>query len=249
MARIAPGQAVEALVARGVPQHVAQGVVMNFMDESGLDTGIQEINPRAGRGGYGLAQWTGPRRVALEEFAASQGKPINDLDTQLDFFMQENAGPEAAAWKRVMAAPDANEAAVAFVNAWERPASEYAAQRTAKYRGADAPKVTSPYGIQAQHPPNPTVGTGGVTTPGANTTPVTPPAADKDKTDWGKAIGSAFGGIGGAMGGGGSMELRRGSIAPTPPMPAAPMPFVSDTMIDEQRRNQLAALMQQYWVT
>lgn len=224
---------------------------MNFMDESGLDTGIQEINPRAGRGGYGLAQWTGPRRIALEDFARSQGKPINDLDTQLDFFMQENAGPEAAAWKQVMAAPNANEAAVAFVNAWERPASEYAAQRTAKYRGADAAKATSPYSIKAGHAPNPTVGTGGYVKPGANATPVTP-AKDKTKgkTDWGKAIGDAIGGLGGF---GGSMDLpdiqaNAQRVAGMAMPAAAPMPFVADSPIDEQARNQLAQLMQSYWV-
>src|SRR5262245_41324738 len=111
MARLPPGQVVDALVARGVPQHAAQGEVMNFMDESGLNTGIQDLAPTSGRGGYGLAQWTGPRRVALEEYARAQGKPVNDLDVQLNYFMHENLGPEAAAWKAVMASPTAQDAA------------------------------------------------------------------------------------------------------------------------------------------
>jgi hypothetical protein len=123
-----------------VPQHVAEGVVMNFQDESGLDTGIQEHAPRAGRGGFGIAQWTGPRRVALEDFARAQAKPVDDLDLQLDNFMRENVGEEAAAWQAVMNSPDRNTAAVNFVNKWERPASEHAAARTAKYSGAgDSP--------------------------------------------------------------------------------------------------------------
>ena len=45
MARLNPEYVVAALMQRGVPQHVAQGVVMNFQDESGLNTGIQEASP------------------------------------------------------------------------------------------------------------------------------------------------------------------------------------------------------------
>lgn len=139
MARLAPEYVVAALMQRGVPQHVAQGVVMNFQDESGLNTGIQEHAPISGRGGFGLAQWTGPRRVALENFAASRGKSIDDPDLQLDFFMQENAGPEAGAWNQVMASPDVRTAAQTFVREWERPASEHVATRTAKYSGSRPP--------------------------------------------------------------------------------------------------------------
>jgi hypothetical protein len=140
MAVLSPGSIVAGLVQRGVPEHVARGVVMNFQDESGLNTGIQEQAPTSGRGGFGLAQWTGPRRVALEQFAQSQGKSIDDPDLQLDYFMSENSGPEAAAWQQVMAAPTAQDAAVAFVNKWERPAAEHAASRSAKYTNAsDSP--------------------------------------------------------------------------------------------------------------
>jgi hypothetical protein len=98
MARLTQDQVVSGLVARGVPAHVAQGVAMNFRDESGFDTGIQERAPIAGRGGFGLAQWTGPRRAALEQFAAQQGKDISDPDLQLDYFMHEHAAARSAAY-------------------------------------------------------------------------------------------------------------------------------------------------------
>jgi hypothetical protein len=135
MARLTQDQVVSGLVARGVPAHVAQGVAMNFRDESGFDTGIQERAPIAGRGGFGLAQWTGPRRAALEQFAAQQGKDISDPDLQLDYFMHENAGPEKAAWQKVVGASTPQEAATRFVNEWERPAPEHAAARSAAYGG------------------------------------------------------------------------------------------------------------------
>lgn len=131
-----PGEILAGLIRRGVPAHVAQGVLMNFRDESGYNTGIQERAPTAGRGGYGLAQWTGPRRVALEQFAKGQGKPADDLDVQLDYFMSENQGPEARAWKQVLAAPNANQAAVSFLNNWERPAAGNAERRAARYAQA-----------------------------------------------------------------------------------------------------------------
>jgi len=123
MTQLTPEYVVGALTARGVPPHVAQGVTARWMTESNLDAGINEISPtvKGSRGGFGLAQWTGPRRVALEEFAAARGVPPSDPEAQFDFFMAENAGPEKAAWDKVMATKDATEAAKTFTLAWERP--------------------------------------------------------------------------------------------------------------------------------
>lgn len=55
----------------------AAGVVGNLMYESGGFNSLQEIQPTVpgSRGGYGYAQWTGPRRNAFESYAKS-----NDLD-------------------------------------------------------------------------------------------------------------------------------------------------------------------------
>jgi hypothetical protein len=133
--RLTSDQVVSGLVQRGVPDHVAKGVAMNFGDESGFETGIQEKNPTSGRGGFGLAQWTGDRRVALEQYAASNGKSVDDADTQLDYFMEENQGPEAKAWAAVMNSKDEKEAAAAFVTHWERPRADHLAARTAEYTG------------------------------------------------------------------------------------------------------------------
>jgi hypothetical protein len=207
MARVSPDAVIAGLVKRGVPQHVAEGVVMNFQDESGLDTSIPGDNGNA----YGLAQWNGPRRIRLQGEARARGVPVDDLDLQLDYFMQENAGPEAAAWKQVMAAPDRNSAAVAFVNQWERPATKHAVARTAKYSGARA-SPGSPYELQARHPQNPQVGTGGYVAPDAPTTQpgAAPPVAKVDTKDkYAAAIGKGIGGLAGmsapVMGASGNM--------------------------------------------
>lgn len=125
------------LIQRGMPEHVADGFVMNFQDESGLNPGINEAAPivPGSRGGFGLAQWTGPRRVALEKFAEARGVPPSDLDAQLDFLMTELQGPEAGAAQAIFGAGDAGSAAAAVASEFLRPAPEHLNRRVAKYTG------------------------------------------------------------------------------------------------------------------
>lgn len=133
-----PGNAIrKGLVARGLPEHVADAFVMNFKDESGLNPGINEIAPTVpgSRGGFGLAQWTGPRRKALEAYAAERGAPVGDANTQLDFLMTELHGPEARAYQKIIASPDSGSAAAAIVNNFLRPAEVHRAKREAAYLG------------------------------------------------------------------------------------------------------------------
>lgn len=127
----------EGLIQRGMPEHVADGFVMNFQSESGLNPGINEANPlvEGSRGGFGLAQWTGPRRKQLEAYAAQRGTPVSDTDTQLDFLMQELQGSEAGAAEAIFGAPDTGSAAAAIVNKFLRPAEEHRARRVAQYTG------------------------------------------------------------------------------------------------------------------
>lgn len=136
-----PASAVRAgLIARGLPAHVADAFVMNLQDESGLNPGINERNPvvPGSRGGFGLAQWTGPRRVALERFAAERGTSVDDMNMQLDFLMTELSGPESAAASAILSAPDTPTAANAILTKFLRPAPENVAKRAAKYGGGAA---------------------------------------------------------------------------------------------------------------
>lgn len=111
------------LVARGLPLHIAQGIVANMKAESNLQPGINEIAPvvPGSRGGFGLNQWTGPRRVAYERFAAERGAPVDDLQTQLDFTMYELQGPERAAYEALQGAQDPLEAARIYSERFLRP--------------------------------------------------------------------------------------------------------------------------------
>lgn len=127
----------QGLVSRGLPEHVADGFLMNFQDESGLNPGINEQNPTVAgsRGGFGLAQWTGPRRRQLEAFAQQQGKPVSDPDVQMDFLMTELQGSERGAAAKILGAGSAGEAGAAIVNSFLRPAEEHRARREAEYLG------------------------------------------------------------------------------------------------------------------
>lgn len=161
MARLPPEVVIAGLVKRGVPLHVAQGVVARLNGESRLDPGINEVSPtvEGSRGGFGLAQWTGPRRKQLEAFAQSQGKDVADPDLQMDFLMWENANTEKGAWDKVMTAADPVEAARLFTTEWERPGTPHldgTLATAAEYAGIQ-PGVASPAsgGAQPPGPPNP----------------------------------------------------------------------------------------------
>lgn len=147
----------EGLISRGLPSNVADAFVVNFQDESGLNPGINEAAPivPGSRGGFGLAQWTGPRRVALEDFASQRGVAPSDTNTQLDFLVNELKGSEAGAAKSILGAKDTAGAAQAIVNNFLRPAEQHRAERANRYAslGGDV----SPQAMAPELPPPTTI--------------------------------------------------------------------------------------------
>lgn len=137
---------IEGLTKRGMPAHIAEAFAWNARDESRMDPGINEIAPLVpgSRGGFGLMQWTGPRRRALEAFAAERGVSVADPDLQMDFLMTELQGPEAGAARAIFAAPDAQTAAAAIVNKFLRPAEVNRAKRERAYLGGDVAYTPAP---------------------------------------------------------------------------------------------------------
>lgn len=139
----------QGLIDRGLPAHIADGFVVNFQDESGLKPGINEANPLVpgSRGGFGLYQVTGPRRVAYEALAKSRGVDASDTNTQLDFLAGELGltglglenqpwfGSERAAYDSISRAGDTASAAQAIVNSFLRPSQEHRDRRAASYAG------------------------------------------------------------------------------------------------------------------
>ena len=130
---------MQGLMRRGLPQHIAQGFVMNMRDESGLNPSINEIAPivPGSRGGFGLYQVTGPRRRAYEAFAQKRGVDPADPDAQLDFLMTELQGPESRAAQSIFATETPQDAAVAIARDFLRPAPENLQKRVARYTGGN----------------------------------------------------------------------------------------------------------------
>lgn len=135
---VSPSRLRDEMVRRGLPQHVAEAFVLEMDEESGLRPGINEASPTVAgsRGGFGLYQLTGPRRVAYERFASANGKALDDPGAQLDFLVEELKGPERDAASAIMSTRDRNEAGAAIAKFFLRPREDHLARRVAKYANA-----------------------------------------------------------------------------------------------------------------
>ena len=72
----------------GTTKEQTLGILGNIYAESGFNTGIEEFKNTPNKG-FGLIQFTGPRRKALEEYAITLGKDSSDVTTQLDYLTSE----------------------------------------------------------------------------------------------------------------------------------------------------------------
>lgn len=138
-------QLIAGLVQRGIPLPIAQGIVANMGVESRFDPGINEIAPlvEGSRGGYGLNQWTGPRRRQYEAFAAERGAPLDDVGTQLDFTVWELQNTERGAWEALQGVSDPVAAARIYSERFLRPGIPNLDRRmaeAARIAGMEAPQ-------------------------------------------------------------------------------------------------------------
>ena len=77
----------------GLTTKQASGVVANLAHETRGFTTMQEQGVTRGRGGLNLAQWTGPRRTALESYAAERGLHPASYEAGVGFMRRELASP------------------------------------------------------------------------------------------------------------------------------------------------------------
>jgi hypothetical protein len=80
---------VNFLKSKGYSLNGIAGLLGNLLNEnSTLEPSRGEDNPvvKGSRGGYGIAQWTGPRRIKLER---NLGRNLNNLNSQLEFLVNE----------------------------------------------------------------------------------------------------------------------------------------------------------------
>lgn len=108
----------------GLEPHQAAAVVGNLAHESGGFRQMQEVNPLipGSRGGYGYAQWTGPRRIAFEDWSNRQGIDPNSYEANYGFLKHElTATPESRVLEQLKQAPDPATATQVFMQGYLRP--------------------------------------------------------------------------------------------------------------------------------
>ena len=127
------GQAVDT--ASKLTQHLmdtygwnhdqAVGAVGVLGYESGNFQNLQELPSAAnnylkgGRGGYGFAQWTGPRRAAFEQYAQQNNLDPASYEANQGFLDAELQGQYKRVVPMMASAPDRDTAAKTFLSAYE----------------------------------------------------------------------------------------------------------------------------------
>jgi hypothetical protein len=104
----------------GIGKDDAAAILGNLGHETGGFQHLQELRPTAGRGGYGIAQWTGPRRVAFERWAAARGLSQDSLEANTGFLLHELQTTEAQSLVALRNAGSLWDKTVAFETAFER---------------------------------------------------------------------------------------------------------------------------------
>ncbi|MGO7726724.1 phage tail tip lysozyme [Rhizobium johnstonii] len=102
----------------------AVGIVGPLGQESVGFGKLQEINPLVpgSRGGYGYAQWTGPRRKAFESWSQENGLDPSSYEANYGFLKHELMNtPEGAVLDDLRKAPDALTAGRVFTDKFLRP--------------------------------------------------------------------------------------------------------------------------------
>lgn len=111
--RIAPILVGDLVKSLDLTPEQAAGIVGNLAAESGLQA-IQEKNPISGRGGFGYAQWTGPRRVAFEKWCKEQGLKPDTYAANYGFLVEELKTTQKNSLEQVKKTKTAKAAAETF---------------------------------------------------------------------------------------------------------------------------------------
>lgn len=110
---------VQFFMNKGLTKNQAKGIYGNIMQESG---GNIRAKSSDGYNSYGLAQWTGNRKLRL--FSKYGKHPTKQQ--QLEFLWEELNTSEKDALKDLLKTRTVEEATTSFMNKFERPAAKYA---------------------------------------------------------------------------------------------------------------------------
>lgn len=99
------------------------GVLGNMSQESGFNSRVNEggaVGSPLGKGGFGLAQWTGNRQNNLINFAKQRKMDPGDPSLQAQFLTAELQGPEKRALSSLQGAVSPEQSALVFRRDFER---------------------------------------------------------------------------------------------------------------------------------
>ena len=102
------------LLSLGYSKAAIAGIMGNIAQESNFNSSSENSI-----GAYGLCQWLGGRRKALEAFAKSKGTSPSDIKTQMEFMHKELMAMKGG--KEFMKMGDVTQAALWFRKKFERP--------------------------------------------------------------------------------------------------------------------------------
>ncbi|MCJ2011217.1 phage tail tip lysozyme [Methylobacterium sp. J-076] len=130
----------------------AAGLLGNLGHETGGFRHLQEIAPAVpgSRGGWGIAQWTGRRRVAMEEWCRAQGLDPASEAANAGYLVRELRTAEAAALEALKRATTLEQATETFCRLFERPgipalpSRQAWARRALRALRAAAPDLSQP---------------------------------------------------------------------------------------------------------
>lgn len=146
------------LASKGLTAPQIAGVLGNFQVESGFNPS----EPNAKEGAIGLAQWEGPRRTALDNFASQTGGSETSLATQEGFLWAELNGPEKGSLSALLKQSTAAGAATVFDEDYERSAAASRPTRVADANAIFSKMSAAPGPSQVSAPNGSSIQTAGV---------------------------------------------------------------------------------------
>jgi hypothetical protein len=136
----------------------AAGILGNLGHESAGLTAFQEVGPTAGRGGFGWAQWTGPRRVQFESYCARNKLNLKGDKANYAWLFLELKRAFKGTIKALKKADSLEEAVIVFEKNFEKARVKNYPSRTKWAQLAlDAYRGAEKHGLVA--PPKPIVST------------------------------------------------------------------------------------------
>ncbi|NNM72415.1 phage tail tape measure protein [Enterovirga aerilata] len=136
----------------GLGKEDAAAILGNLGHESGGFRFLQELKPMVpgSRGGWGWAQWTGPRRRAFERYAAERGLDPKSYEANYGFLRHELKGDYAKTLERMKSTPGLGAKTRVFENGFERAGIKHYASREKWARRA---MTISPETVAGLKPP------------------------------------------------------------------------------------------------